>query len=401
MAFKIFISYRRADSPAVTDRIRERLAEAFSAKAIFRDIQSISLGQDFRKVIEQASGECRVMLVIIGPRWLTIRGKDGKRRLDNPDDFVRLEVEAGLNNPNVRVIPVLVEGAVMPAEKDLPASMKQLAFNHAMTVRNDPDFARDMDTLIQDVREIQRNQPRDSAITRWVRFPILIMMLGVLGAFMFATMGGDDNAPAQIPLVVTMRAIEPTKPDRDEANPSATINADDPAVPSATITRAPTTNLLSIITPTMRATETRTLPPAVPSRNTPTVTPTPTDTSTLTMTSTLTPTVTPSATGTECPENKSCGQGGGGIEPLVTTPTDTPTPIETTWTSTPTETPSDMATPTPTTTDTPTPTPTVTDTPTSLIPLPFDILSPTPTESVMPPPSDTPLPAVTAVGTGT
>jgi hypothetical protein len=94
---------------------------------IFKDIDSIQLGDDFVEVITTAVGSCDVLLALIGDRWLTITDERGRARLDDPDDFVRLEIEAALTR-NVRVIPILVEGARMPRADHLrPASANWLA----------------------------------------------------------------------------------------------------------------------------------------------------------------------------------------------------------------------------------------------------------------------------------
>ena len=153
---RLFISYRRADSKAVSGRIYDRLVTAFGKKAIFKDIDNIPPGTDFRQVLRDATAECRVMLVVIGPQWLTVTDAQGKRRLDDPDDFVRIEVESGLLRKEVTVIPLLVEGAQMPTAAQLPASLRQLTFNNAFTLHDDPLFNRDVVTLIGLLRPLMR-----------------------------------------------------------------------------------------------------------------------------------------------------------------------------------------------------------------------------------------------------
>ncbi|RMG81744.1 MAG: TIR domain-containing protein, partial [Chloroflexi bacterium] len=111
---RIFISYRRADSVTITGRIYDRLVAEYSDRNVFKDVDDIPLGADFRRVLDEEVGSCDVLLVIIGQQWLTLE-ENGQRRLDNPDDFVRIEVEAGLNRNDVLVIPVLVKGAGMPS----------------------------------------------------------------------------------------------------------------------------------------------------------------------------------------------------------------------------------------------------------------------------------------------
>src|ERR1700752_1236447 len=150
---KIFISYRRADSKYVVDRIRDRLNEAFDEDAIFRDIESIPLGQNFSDVLNQSTSTCDVMLVVIGPQWAGVTDSQGNKRLADPGDYTRLEVETGLANKKILVIPVLVMGAQMPAAGDIPESLRDLLFRNAISVRNDPDFTPDMERLIQGIYE--------------------------------------------------------------------------------------------------------------------------------------------------------------------------------------------------------------------------------------------------------
>jgi TIR domain len=110
---QIFISYRRQETRHLAGRLYDRLADRFGEDRIFMDVDSIEPGVDFSDAIQQAIGSSDVLLALIGPDWLTATDQDGRRRLDDPDDIVRLEVEAALEC-GVRVIPVLAEGATMP-----------------------------------------------------------------------------------------------------------------------------------------------------------------------------------------------------------------------------------------------------------------------------------------------
>lgn len=150
---RIFISYRRSDSITITGRLHDRLVIEFDDEAVFKDVDDIPLGADFRTVLDQEVGRCSVQLVIIGPDWLDAADNDGQRRLDDPDDFVRIEVEAGLRRDEVLVIPVLVKGAGMPSSADLPLSLRELVFRNAAIIRDDPDFHRDMSRLIHQIRQ--------------------------------------------------------------------------------------------------------------------------------------------------------------------------------------------------------------------------------------------------------
>jgi hypothetical protein len=147
LAPMVFISYRRADSIDVTGRIYDRLVGHFGAAAIFKDVDSIPFGIDFKEHLEQAVGKCEIFLAVIGDKWLEATDALQNNRLQDPRDFVRIELEAALQR-NIPVIPLLVRGASMPTEEKLPPSLGKLAYRNAMPIRPDPDFHRDMDRLI-------------------------------------------------------------------------------------------------------------------------------------------------------------------------------------------------------------------------------------------------------------
>jgi TIR domain len=127
----IFISYRRDDTPFAAGRLFDRLAGHFGRDRVFQDVDSIEPGDDFVEVITRAVGSCAVLLVLIGDRWLTAADEEGHRRLDNPADFVRLEIEAALTR-NVRVIPVLIDAARLPRAEELPASVAGMVRRQAL-----------------------------------------------------------------------------------------------------------------------------------------------------------------------------------------------------------------------------------------------------------------------------
>lgn len=145
---EVFISYRRADSADVTGRIYDRLTRHFGVSAIFKDVESIPIGIDFKEHLEQAVGKCKIFLVVIGDQWLGATDSLQNNRLQDPRDFVRIEVETALNR-NIPVIPLLVRGASMPAEENLPPSLQKLVYRNGIPIRPDPDFHRDMDRLIE------------------------------------------------------------------------------------------------------------------------------------------------------------------------------------------------------------------------------------------------------------
>jgi hypothetical protein len=145
----IFISYRRQDEPNFAGRLYDRLAGHFGRDAVFMDVDTIDLGVDFAEVIDQSLARCRVMIVVIGSAWLGALDEDGDRRLDNPDDYVRLEIERALAS-DTRVIPVLVEGATIPKSTQLPPSLASLSRRNGIAMAHasfTSDASRLIDTL--------------------------------------------------------------------------------------------------------------------------------------------------------------------------------------------------------------------------------------------------------------
>jgi formylglycine-generating enzyme required for sulfatase activity len=157
---RIFISYRRADSIAITGRIYDRLLAHFGDGNVFQDVDDIPFGVDFRTHLQNEIDRCDVVLVIIGQQWQRIADEHGRRRLDNPADFVRIEVENGLRLGKL-VIPVLVDGAAMPQEAELTESLRDLCYRNAALIRHNPDFNRDIARLIDGiVRYLEGHQSR-------------------------------------------------------------------------------------------------------------------------------------------------------------------------------------------------------------------------------------------------
>ena len=155
---KIFVSYRRDDSEHITGRIYDRLENRFGRDNVFMDIDAVSFGVDFREHLDRAVGQCDVLLAVIGEYWLNIghpeEPKQG-RRLDDPTDFVRIEIQSALAR-GIPVIPVLVGRAGMPGEQGLPEGLKVLAYRNAAEVRSGRDFRDHVDRLIRGVEHLLR-----------------------------------------------------------------------------------------------------------------------------------------------------------------------------------------------------------------------------------------------------
>ncbi|MEZ5818988.1 MAG: SUMF1/EgtB/PvdO family nonheme iron enzyme [Hyphomicrobiaceae bacterium] len=128
----IFVSYRRDDSRWSAGRINDRLVSAFGAKRVFFDALTIEPGADFHQVIGESVGECRVLIAVIGPHWLS----NLRARASSDGDFVCVEIAEALRR-GVRIVPLLIDGAMLPTEDDLPAELKGLARRHALSVTHE------------------------------------------------------------------------------------------------------------------------------------------------------------------------------------------------------------------------------------------------------------------------
>jgi len=151
---KITVSYRRTDSDAITGRIFDRLVEHYGRESIFRDIDSIPPGIDFRNYINDALHETSILLVVVGPKWLGSKG--GRARIDDDADPVRIEVETAMKL-GITVIPILIGNTKMPSISQLPDSIKDFAFRNAVHIDPGADFeghcerlTRAMDLLLRD-----------------------------------------------------------------------------------------------------------------------------------------------------------------------------------------------------------------------------------------------------------
>jgi hypothetical protein len=146
MTGRIFISYRRQDSAGYSGRLFDRLSNRFGQSNIFMDIDAIELGVDFVQRIQEAVSSCDVLLAVIGPTWLTVTSANGQPRLSDPNDFVRVEVQTALQR-DIRVIPLLVQGAQMPNASELPPELAPLARRNGMGIEH-VSFDSDVNLLI-------------------------------------------------------------------------------------------------------------------------------------------------------------------------------------------------------------------------------------------------------------
>ena len=152
MAVKVFINYRRDDSIGMAGRLHDRLAQTFGSDNLFMDVDNIPVGRDFADYLNGQVAACDAMLTVIGPNWLTAKDENGQRRLDNPEDFVVIEIGVALAR-NISVVPVLVDGARMPKASELPDSLKPLVRRQAVEMRH-AHFGKDAEALIARMGEV-------------------------------------------------------------------------------------------------------------------------------------------------------------------------------------------------------------------------------------------------------
>src|SRR6202035_1644128 len=156
---KIAISYRRADSEAMTGRIFDRLIAHYGKEAIFRDIDDIPPGIDFRVHINQTLLKTNILLAIVGPQWLGMASDGSAARIHEEPDPVRVEVETALRR-RVPLIPILIGTTKMPGSDQLPPSLKDFAFRNAVKVDTGQDFDYHMDRLIRSMDAILEQAPK-------------------------------------------------------------------------------------------------------------------------------------------------------------------------------------------------------------------------------------------------
>lgn len=148
----IFISYRRDDAEGQAGRLFEALREVFGAEMVFMDVATIEPGVDFRRAIEKNTASCGVLLALIGRNWLTVADAQGQRRLDDPNDFVRLETALALKR-DIPVVPVLVQGATMPRPEQLPEDLRDLSFRNSVELTH-ARWESDVQVLIGALRKV-------------------------------------------------------------------------------------------------------------------------------------------------------------------------------------------------------------------------------------------------------
>ena len=160
----IFISYRRDDSAGHAGRVADRLATEFGRERVFMDVDSIPLGADFAETLRQEVARCAILLALIGPDWIDARDAKGRLRLDDPADFVRLEIRSALER-HIPVIPIAVGGQPFPLPEDgLPEDLRALRYRQGLEIRNG-SFSSDMALLVNKLRGLMARPTRSTGDT--------------------------------------------------------------------------------------------------------------------------------------------------------------------------------------------------------------------------------------------
>ena len=213
----LFLSYRRDDSAGYAGRLRESLERRLGRGHVFRDVDGIGPGQDFVVAIDSRLSECRALIALIGREWLSAADMSQRRRLDQPDDYVRLEIAAALSRPNVLVVPVLVEGMTMPRAEDLPEAIRTLSRRQAISL-HDETWDADVDRLLEALPG--RARARTAGAWKWAALAVtaLVAFIGV------RRFNGTDAGP---------------QPDRRGSPAMASGTGAPSARPAAVVTAAP------------------------------------------------------------------------------------------------------------------------------------------------------------------
>jgi len=227
---RIFLSYRRDDASGHAGRLYDLLANRYGAEHVFMDVDAIPLGSDFAATINRAVAACDVLIAVIGRDWLRATDADGRRRLDDPHDYVRLEIESALER-GVAVVPTCVQGAVIPPGQDLPASLAPLIQRQGFQL-TDSGWPDDVGRLIRRLEALNAEQA--DGVERRRRRPSRRILAGVLAgclaaggiALALALRGpGDEPSTAAERRLLTM-IPRTTRPDCNrESSPEPTAEA--------------------------------------------------------------------------------------------------------------------------------------------------------------------------------
>jgi cell division septation protein DedD len=238
----IFIGYRRGDGAGWAGRLHADLRARLGRDSeIFMDVDGIPPGEDFRVYIDRAIGQCDAFVAMIGPNWLDARDAQGRRRLDDPGDFVRLEIAAALDR-NIRVIPVLVGGARLPTAEELPEPLDRLVNRHAISLDNETwelgvsrivgSFGEPTDPLLPRLTRSTRRldsgrragpRPRPYRIIGIVLILVVVLILVAgFGATVLGRSLNQSSAPVATPAPTSPPSVTSTSPPATTSAPETT-----------------------------------------------------------------------------------------------------------------------------------------------------------------------------------
>jgi hypothetical protein len=248
----IFINYRRDDAPGVAGRLFDYLALKYPRRNLFMDVDAMKPGRDFAEQLDTQVSQCRVLLAVIGPRWLDAKDQTGHRRLDGEHDYVRIELASALKR-DIPVIPVLVDGATMPSEESLAADLKPLVRRHALELRH-TRFNADADAIVHALESVvpRRRAPWGLVITAAV-VVAAVVALAVSWPKLSAKLH-PGAAPA------TIVATNPPAPNR----PAATVPSAPPASPPAASSTPANNATAAPIAPALTVPAPAPAPPSAP-----------------------------------------------------------------------------------------------------------------------------------------
>ncbi|HEX8487162.1 MAG TPA: glycerophosphodiester phosphodiesterase family protein [Propionibacteriaceae bacterium] len=242
-AGRVFISYRRQETAWPARQLYELLVTEFGADHVFKDVDDIEPGDDFVATLQAAVASCDVLLALIGPQWLTITDSNGNRRLDDPSDFVRLELETALGREDVRVIPILVDHATMPRPGELPDQLRPLTRRQAIEISPVTFDTRRLLNVVRDtLTQLERGPGgtggsgggRRSKVARRLAAVALAVCVLVLGAVLARQLDRSGGSPEGASGGTTSAASPLATPtalgSRSEASPSESS----PSVPPTT-----------------------------------------------------------------------------------------------------------------------------------------------------------------------
>ncbi len=204
----IFISYRREDTAGYAGRLSDRLRDSFGKNQVFMDIETIEPGVDFVEVLTRAVGSCKVLIAVIGKIWLTVTDAEGKRRLDDPEDFTRIEIKTALER-GIRVIPLLIEDVRMPVPEQLPDDLKTLARRQSLQISNSrwaDDIKRLIDVLEKELGvTVKTPAPPRPSMKKAVIGTVSLTLVSLTAYFVISH---KQTTPPPVPVVVTPKSAE-------------------------------------------------------------------------------------------------------------------------------------------------------------------------------------------------